>query len=336
MSLKIEAFGADAGLFTLENARGTRLVLTDAGASVVSLVYRGVDVALGWDDPAGYYDGSFYVGSTVGRNCNRIADAAFALNGKTFTLARNDGENNLHSGPDSYSVRRWQTEKAEGDTVVFRMDSPDGDQGFPGALRLTAAFRLTDDDEVELTYRGVSDKDTVVNVTNHTYFNLNGHGSGDIHGHVLRLFASRLTPAREGLIPTGEILDVKGTPFDFTEAHPIGRDIGCGDPRIEMAGGYDHNFLVDAEGFRPAAELTGDKTGIRLTVLTDRPAIQLYTGNFLTGPVGKGGAVYARRGALCLETQQVPNAVNEPAFPSPVVKAGQVYEAKTVWRLEKI
>ena len=336
MSVKTEPFGSEGSLFTLQNARGTRLVLTDIGASVVSLVYEGVDVALGWAGPEGYYRGSGYIGVTVGRNCNRIADAAFTLNGKRYVMEKNDGENNLHSGPDSYATRRWQTERVTDDSVAFLMDSPNGDQGFPGRLVLTACYRLTEDDRVELTYRGRADADTLVNITNPTDFKLNGPGRGDIHGHILRLYASRFTPARPGLIPTGEILAVKGTPYDFTAPHPIGRDIDCGDPGLVMAGGYDHNYLLDGEGFRPAAELTGDKTGVCLTVFTDRPALQVYTGNSLTGDTGKGGAVYARRGAVCLETQQVPNAVNESAFPSPVVKAGESYEARTVWQLKKL
>ncbi len=335
MSVAIDAFGPDGKLFTLENTRGTRLVLTDIGACVVSLVYGGVDVVLGWDEPEQYHRGAGSLGATVGRNCNRIAGAAFSINGVTYTMAKNDGENNLHSGPDGYSTRVWKTAEVTDDAVTFFMDSPDGDQGFPGHLELFASYRLTEDDQVELSYRGVSDRDTVINVTNHAYFNLNGQGTGDIHGHILRLFASRFTPSRKGLIPTGEILPVEGTPFDFRDGHPIGRDIGSEDARITLAGGYDHSFLVDGQGLRPAAELTGDATGITLTVLTDLPSVQLYTGNFLRGEVGKGGAVYEKRGAVCLETQQVPNAVNESAFPSPIVKAGQAYASRTVWRLSR-
>ena len=335
MSILVQPFGKNANLYTLENKNGTRLVLTDIGACVVSLVFRGVDVALGWDDPATYFRGDLYFGATVGRSCNRIANGAFSINGVEYQMAKNDGENNLHSGPDGYETRLWRIALLSEDAVTFFLDSPDGDQGFPGRLRLWASYTLTENDEVQIGYRGAADADTVVNITNHTYFNLNGQGSGDVHGHTLRLYAERFTPAGPGLIPTGEIVPVAGTAFDFTAAHAIGRDIAADDPRLISAGGYDHNFLIDGEGFRPAAELTGDRSGITLTVATDRPAMQLYTGNFISGVKGKGGAVYEKRGAVCLETQQVPNAVNESAFPSPLVKAGEEYAARTVWKLKK-
>ena len=335
MSVIVRPFGKTANLYTLENKNGTRLVLTDIGACVVSLVFRGVDIALGWDDPEIYRRGDLYLGATVGRNCNRIAGGSFVINGRRYQMAKNDGENNLHSGPDGYGIRMWQIAAMSEDSVTFFIDSPDGDQGFPGRLRLWASYTLTEDDSIRLDYRGETDADTVINITNHTYFNLNGQGSGDIHGHILRLYASRFTPAGPGLIPTGEIVPTAGTAFDFTAAHPIGQNIADDDPRLISAGGYDHNFLIDGEGLRTAAELTGDKSGITLTVSTDRPAMQLYTGNFINGVKGKGGALYEKRGAVCLETQHVPNAVNDTAFPSPVVKAGEGYAAHTVWKLKK-
>ena len=217
--------------------------------------------------------------------------------------------------------------------MVFFLDSPDGDQGFPGRVQLWASYTLTDDDEVILEYRAEPEADTPINLTNHSYFNLNGHDSGDILGHTLRLCADTFTPCREGLIPTGQILATAGTPFDFTETHTVGERIGSDDPRLVSAGGYDLNYPLVGEGLRPAAELTGDRTGIRLTVLTEAPAVQFYSGNFLSGERGKGGAVYARRAGLCLETQCYPNAVNEPRFPSCVVKGGEVWKSRTVWKL---
>ena len=273
MSFNVESFGKDAKLYTIGNKNGTWLAVTDVGACVVSLVFRGVDIALGWDDAEAYRRGDYYLGATVGRNCNRIAGGAFTINGKEYRMARNDGENNLHSGPDGYETRTWLLADHTDDSVTFFLDSPDGDQGFPGRLQLWASYTLTEDDRVLIDYRGEADADTVINITNHTYFNLNGQGSGDVHGHVLRLFASRFTPAGPGLIPTGEIVSTAGTPFDFTKAKAIGRDIGADDPLLLSAGGYDHNFLIDGEGMRPAAELTGDKTGITLAVSTDRPAM---------------------------------------------------------------
>ena len=335
MMFNVEPFGKDAKLYIIENSSGTRLAVTDIGACLVSLVFQGVDIALGWDDAEAYRRGDYYLGATVGRNCNRIAGGAFTVNGKTYQMAKNDGENNLHSGPDGYETRLWQVADHSDAAVTFFMDSPDGDQGFPGRLKLWASYTLTEDNRVIIDYLGEPDADTVVNITNHTYFNLNGQGSGDVHGHVLRLNASRFTPAGPGLIPTGEIVPVAGTPFDFTNAKAIGMDIDADDPLLLSAGGYDHNFLLDGKGMRPAAELTGDRTGITLTVSTDRPAMQLYSGNFLDVAQAKGGKAYGKRSAVCLETQHVPNAVNESAFPSPVVKAGEKYVSRTVWQLKK-
>ncbi len=333
MSIEIEPFGVQPKLYTLKNSAGTQLVLTDIGASAVSLVYKGTDILLGWDDPARYYDGGGDLGATVGRVANRIAYARFELNGKTYTMAPNDGVNNLHSGPDGYHRRLWQVSGSGENHVVFFLDSPDGDQGFPGRVQLWASYTLTDDDEVIIEYRAEPEADTPINLTNHSYFNLNGHDSGDILGHTLRLCADTFTPCREGLIPTGQILATAGTPFDFTETHTVGERIGSDDPRLVSAGGYDLNYPLVGEGLRPAAELTGDRTGIRLTVLTEAPAVQFYSGNFLSGERGKGGAVYARRAGLCLETQCYPNAVNEPRFPSCVVKGGEVWKSRTVWKL---
>ena len=334
MSIKTERFGDKAHLYTLESPSGTRLVLTDIGASAVSLIWRGTDILLGWEDPDRYFDGGGDLGATVGRVANRIAGACFSLNGRTYTMEKNDGENNLHSGPDGYHRRLWQTVETGENRVVFLMDSPDGDQGFPGRLRLWAGYTLRDDC-VELDYRAETDADTPVNITNHSYFNLNGQGSGDILGHKLRLCADSFTPSTAALIPTGEILPVEGTPFDFREERPIGDRIENDDPRLVSAGGYDLNFAVRGQGLRPAAELTGDRSGIRLTVCTDLPGVQLYSGNFLLGEKGKAGAVYARRTGVCLETQYYPNAVNEPRFPSVILKAGETWSSRTVWELSQ-
>lgn len=333
MSISISDFGSGAKLYTLENAAGTRLVLTDIGAAMVSLIYKGTDVLLGWDDPARYLDGSGCLGAVVGRSANRISGAAFKLNGETYTLAKNNGENNLHSGPDGYHRRIWQTAETGENTVTFLMDSPDGDQGFPGHLCLYAKYVLTDTDAVELTLSGTPEADTPINMTNHAYFNLNGHDSGDILSHTLHISAGRYTPNGPDLIPLGEIRDVSGTPFDFRTAHTVGRDIGAEDPGLKSAGGYDLNFVADGTGLRTAALLRGDNTGITLTLSTDQPGVQLYTGNSLHGGSGKNGAVYAPYTGLCLETQQYPNAINQPAFPSCVVRGGETYRSRTVWQL---
>ena len=335
MSIQIESFGERARLFTLENSSGTRLVLTDIGASAVSLVWRGTDILLGWEDPDRYFNGEGCHGATIGRVANRVADSRFVLNGKIYELVRNDGKNNLHSGPYGYHRRLWQTAETLADRVVFFMDSPDGDQGYPGRLRLWAGYTLTEDDRVVLDCRAEADADTPVNIVNHAYFNLNGQGSGDILGHRLKIYADTFTPSTADLIPEGDIRPVEGTPFDFRAGHAIGETINDSDPRLISAHGYDLNFPVPGEGLRPAAELTGDKSGIRLTVMTDLPAVQLYTGNFLSGEKGKGGAVYPRHSGVCLETQRFPNALNEPRFPSVILKAGETLSSRTVWALSR-
>ena len=336
MSIRVEPFGEKAHLYIIENAAGTRLVLTDVGVAAVALVYRGTDVLLGWDDPERYFDGDGSEGATVGRVVNRISDARFTLGGKTYVLAKNDGENNLHSGPDGWHRRLWKTAGTGEDHVTFFMDSPDGDQGFPGHVQLSATYTLTGKDEVILDYAAETDADTPINIANHAYFNLNGQGSGDILGHTLRLYADTFTPSTAALIPVGEIRSVEGTPFDFRTEHALGDRIDENDPRLVSAGGYDLNFPVIGKGLRPAAELTGDKSGIKLTVLTDAPAVQLYSGNFLNGEKGKGGAVYSRRSGVCLETQGFPNAVNEPRFPSVILHPGEVWTSRTMWTLSQI
>lgn len=319
-----------ARLYVMERG-DLRLTLTDIGASVQGLVFRGTDVVLGLEGPESYRENGSCLGTTVGRSANRIAGGCFALNGKDYPLAKNDGENNLHSGPNGWHTRQWETGEAGEDRVIFRLESPDGDQGFPGSLEASVTYTLSAD-AVMIEYKALSDADTVFNPTNHAYFNLNGHDSGDVLGHSLRLFADAYTPVGPGLIPTGEIVSVEGTPFDFRTPHSIGRDIGADHPQLRTAGGYDHNFCLNGSGLRPAAELAGDKTGITMTLLTDRPGVQLYTANFLSGERGKGGAVYGRWGGVCLETQCWPDAIHKPGFPSPVLRAGEVFHSLTVWR----
>ncbi len=335
--MEIRTFGTvnekEIHLYIMRNRAGTFLAVTDAGAAVVSLVYRGVDVVLGWQEGETYGRNPGSLGATVGRHANRIGQARFVLNGQKVELARNNGENNLHSGPSSYSKRVWECVEAEDNRVTFLMDSPDGDQGFPGHLRMYTSYELGEDDSVILRYWGTPDKDTVINPTNHTYFNLNGQGSGAATDHLLCMHADSFTPSDEGQIPTGEIRPVGGTPFDFRSMHAIGRDIDADEPQLLLAGGYDHNYCLNGEGLQEAAQLRGDRTGITLTVFTDRPGVQLYTANNLHGEIGKDGAVYPPRGGVCLETQIWPDAVNHPNFPSPIVRAGEEFKSETVWRL---
>ena len=332
--MSIAAAKDNASIHTLENRAGTRLVLTETGASVVSLVYRGTDIVLGWEDPEKYGTNPGSLGATIGRCANRIGGAHFSLNGKEYALAANNGPNNLHSGPNGWKLRRWEIVDEENTSLTFRLDSPDGDQGFPGKLSVTVTYALGEDDEIRILYRAISDADTLFNVTNHAYFNLNGHDAGSAMAHSLRVFADAYTPGDAEQIPTGEIAPVEGTPFDFQKERVIGDRIDQTHPQLDAAGGYDHNYCLNGDGLRPAARLRGDRTGIVLTVFTDRPGMQLYTANSLRADGGKDGAVYSPRSAVCLETQCWPDAIHHENFPTPILKAGEVFVTETVWRLE--
>ncbi len=322
-------------LITLKNRAGTRLILTETGASVLSLVFHGTDIVLGWEDPEKYGTNPGSLGATIGRCANRIGGARFSLNGKEYQLVANNGPNNLHSGPNGWKLRRWEAVDVRETAATFRLDSPDGDQGFPGNMRVSVTYSLKENDEIRILYRAVSDADTLFNVTNHAYFNLNGHDAGSIQKHSLCIFADAYTPGDAGQIPTGEIAPVAGTPFDFRKERLIGERIDQPHPQLAAAGGYDHNYCLNGDGLRLAARLRGDRTGIVLTVSTDRPGVQLYTANSLRADGGKGGAVYGPRSAVCLETQCWPDAVHHGNFPSPVLKAGEEFVTETVWKLER-
>lgn len=328
--------GKAATLYTMRNDAGIELSVTDFGATLVSLrVPKNgamVDVALGYDDVRGYEDAQgYFFGATVGRNANRIGSAAFTLGGKVYRLTKNDGGNNLHSGLDFYHLRLWQVVEAEERAVTFALHSPDGDQGYPAALDIRVTYTLLTDG-VAIDYAATPDGDTIVNLTNHSYFNLNGHDSGTITGHVLQLDAATFTPADAGSIPTGEIWPVDGTPMDFRTAKPLGRDIDADYAPVVLGRGYDHNWCLDGDGFRRFAALTGDKTGLTMTMYTDLPGVQVYSGNFLTAEPGKNGAVYRHRQGVCFETQYYPDAIHHANFPSPVCPANQTWRSRTEYR----
>ena len=345
--VEVKAFGRTKGgeeakLFTLENENGMRVVLSDFGATVKDIVVKDknnnpVDVCLGYDDIDGYYSNNPYFGSFVGRNANRIAKAETVIGGKTYKLDKNDGNNNCHSGFDASNIKMYEADVTELDlssTVKFSRCFPDMEQGLPGNTDMTVSYTLTEDNELIIEYFAVSDKDTLMNPTNHSYFNLNGHKSGDILSHVLKVNSDAFTPTDNELIPTGEIRKVTGTPMDFREPKKIGLDIDADYEPLNQAGGYDHNYVLDIpEGeLIDVASLTSEDTGITLEVLTDRPGIQIYTGNFLDGKQGKDGAVYKKRGGVCLETQNFPNACNEPLFKGGILKAGEEFKSITVFK----
>ncbi len=373
--------GRSAGLYILESPDGMRAAVTDYGAALVSLAVPDSkgnmrDVVLGHDDAPGYESGDGFIGVSVGRFANRIAGARFELNEETYELTANDGPNCLHGGRDFFGERLWGvkidfTRVRSGDImaayasesiadrepsrgvrglhdnmITFFLDSPDGDQGFPGNMHIEVTYSLPGNGRLRIDYSAVSDADTAVSFTNHSYFNLNGHDSGTVLGHMLKVNAEYYTPVNEVLIPLEEPAAVAGTPFDFREAKMIGRDINADDTQLAFGGGYDHNYVIgdsaaedEARSIEEAAVLYSDDSGICMTVMTDMPDMQVYTANNLSGEPGKDGAVYGKRSAVCLETQFRPDAVNS-ADPSVrggcILKAGETFSSTTVYRFSNI
>ena len=331
--------GRDVHSFTLSNKNGMQAKIINYGAILMSLLVpdrKGnvEDVVLGYDSLEGYYGNSSFFGATIGPSANRIAGACFEIDGRTYHIDVNDGENNLHSHKEEgYHKRLWDA--AEGtDSVTFTLEGKDGELGFPGNKKVSVTYSLSDDNALKLSYHVSSDVDTIVNMTNHTYFNLAGHKAGKIEDHLLRLNASHYTPTVPGSIPTGEIAPVTGTPMDFTVAKPIGRDINTDWEQLNMAQGYDHNFVVDgAEGtVKEIAEAEDPKSGRRMKVFTDLPGVQFYAGNCITEETGKDNAVYGARMGFCLETQYYPDSIHQPGFPQPVFGSGKDYDSVTIYQ----
>lgn len=329
--------GQEVHLYTLTNANGLKAKIITYGATLISVEAPDrdgnlADVTLGFDTLEGYIERNRYFGSTVGRYANRIAKGRFTLDGVEYRLATNNGENHLHGGIVGYDEVLWNAEEVKSDEGVgVRLSylSKDGEEGYPGNLTCTVVYVLTNENEVKISYEAETDKATVVNLTNHSYFNLAGQGMGDILGHELMLDADRYTPVDEGLIPTGELRSVQGTPMDFTQPATIGSRID------QVPGGYDHNYVLNSEGgaLAPAGELYEPGSGRVMEVYTTEPGIQFYSGNFLDGSItGKGGKAYQKHNALCLETQHFPDSPNKPHFPSTVLRPGEKYTHVTVYK----
>jgi len=335
--------GKKVDLFTLKNASGTTLCLTNYGCRIVSLLVQGsagqpTDVVVGFDTLDGYLTATeVYHGATIGRYANRIAGGRFTLNGQAYTLATNNAPNHLHGGPEGFHTKVWEGVEHGDQFAALRYRSADGEEGYPGNLEVGVRFELTDQNEVHIAYEAHSDRDTVINLTNHAYFNLNGQGSGTILHHSLQLFADRYTPVNEYLIPTGELAPVEGTPFDFRTAQTIGLRINEDHEQLRFGNGYDHNYVLNGAGLRPIALVRGDKTGLQMEVLTDQPGVQFYTGNFMSGDnIIKGQVPDHFRTAFCLETQHFPDAPNQKHFPSATLKAGVPYTSRTVYSFPEI
>lgn len=339
--------GRQTHLHTLRNDTGLSVDLADFGATVVRFLVpdrhgHAADVVLGFDAVEGYARPTGpYFGATIGRCGNRIAHGRFTLDGKSYALATNNSPGglpcHLHGGPVGFDKVLWEAEPLSGGAgpaLTFRYRSRDGEEGYPGNLDATVVFTLTSDNALRIEYTATTDQPTIVNLTNHSYFNLAGEGTRSVLGHVLTLNATRYTPVNAGLIPTGELAAVAETPFDFRAPHTIGERIERANEQLRFAGGYDHNFVLDGKGgLSLAATVLEPQSGREMEVLTTEPGVQFYSGNFLDGTLlGKNGHAYERRSGFCLETQHFPDAPNHPSFPSVVLRPGETYKSMTVYR----
>ena len=346
MKLSKEQFGTTTDgkrveLFTLNNGRGMEVKITNYGGIITSIrvpdrIGRVSDVVLGHDTLEGYVRRSRYFGAIIGRHANRIAGGRFRLNGSVYSLTQNNGENHLHGGIRGFDKVVWEARAINGgDGVGLELDyvSKDGEEGYPGNLQARVTYVLTEKNELRIKYFAATDKDTVVNLTNHSYFNLAGDGT--VLGHELLLNADQFTPVDKGLIPTGELRDVSNTPLDFTRSNSIGARIDQNYEQLELAGGYDHNFILRGNGNapKPAAKIHEPVTGRVLEVFTTQPGIQFYSGNYLDGSIiGRGGRAYGKHAGCCFETQHFPDSPNQPSFPTTILKRAQRYEHETVFR----
>ncbi|MBI5084659.1 MAG: galactose mutarotase [Acidobacteria bacterium] len=337
------ARGEAVDLYILTNKNGVEAAITNYGGIVVRLKTadargRLADITLGFDTLQGYLGSHPYFGAIIGRYGNRIGKAKFTLDGHEYKLAANNGENSLHGGIYGFDKKVWAAvaeSDEQGQRLTLTTQSADGEEGYPGKLDVTVVYTLTDDDELRIDYRATTDKPTVINLTNHTYFNLAGQGSGDVLDTEMTIAADRFTPVDAGLIPTGELRSVEGTPFDFRKPSTIGARIEDGSEQIQLGLGYDHNYVINrtAPGLALAARAVYPKNGRALEVWTTEPGVQFYTGNFLDGKVlGKNLNAYQRRSGFCLETQHFPDSPNRPDFPSTTLRPGAEYRSTTVWK----
>lgn len=325
--------------FTMKNSSGVSVSVISYGAALTRIIVpdfdgNPVDISLAYDTLAEYEQDNIFLGAICGRFANRIANSAFTLNGESFRLNANDGKNHLHGGSSGFYTRVWDASEKDG-AVEFHRVSADQEELYPGNLDVFVTYRLTDSGELFIDYRATTDRDTILNLTNHAYFNLSGHDSGVVYDQIMNIFAKGYLPIDENSIPTGEIAPVADTPFDFRSPKAIGCDIDADDEQLHLASGYDHTFVLYEKsgkgGLRPAASARSPKTGIRLDIYTTQPSIQFYSANFLTERKGLNGAVYNKRGAFCLETQHFPDSPNKPNFPSVLLKTGENFHETTVY-----
>ena len=332
-------------LYTLTNNNNLELNVTNYGCIVTSIKMpdktgKIKDIVLGFNDLESYLNDNPYFGCIVGRYGNRIANGKFSLNGNEYTLTQNEGANNLHGGIKGFNKKIWDATEIKNDTSVgieFKYISKDGEEGFPGNLAITVIYTINDNNEFKIDYKATTDKETICNLTHHSYFNLSGESSGTILDHQIMINANKYTPIGSDLITTGELADVTGTPFDFRTLTTIGNHINDDNTQLKYAGGYDHNWVIDRlEGSKElllAATVKDPKSGRKMDVLTTEPGIQFYSGNFLDGTlIGKSGLKYQFRSGLCLESQHFPDSPNKPRFPSTTLKPDQTYTTTTIYK----
>ena len=332
--------GKQTKLFTLTNQNGMEVCITNFGGRIVSVMVpdrQGTerDVVLAFDNIQDYLNQSSDFGATIGRYANRIGNAQFPLDGETIKLIANNGPHCLHGGPQGWQYKVFDAEQKNSSTLTLSLTSPDGDMNFPGTVSVEVTFKLTADNAIDINYYATTDKKTVINMTNHSYFNLSGDPNKTTMDHVLYVNADQMTPIDETVGVTGEVVKVDGTPFDFRKAHAISEEIGKDNEQIKFANGIDHNFVLNTAGdiSQKAASLYCPETGIKLEVFTNEPGIQVYTGNFLNGrQTGKNGIAYKRRAATCLETQKFPNTPNHPEWPSAFLEPGQTYHSECIYK----
>ena len=335
--------GREVNAFVLKNARGMSVQILDLGGVIASIKVPDssgnfADVTTGFDYPQPYLDGAGYMGAIVGRYANRISGGKFSIDGIDYSLAKNNGDNAIHGGLVGFDKKIWDVELLVGlhdAKLKLSTFSPDGEEGYPGRVEVSVTYTLNDQNQLTIDYSATSDKATIINLTNHAYFNLDGHQAGSILEQEVMLNANHFTPIDESSIPTGVILDVAGTPLDFRQRKAIGLDIESEDRQMTFGSGYDHNFVINHSepgSVSLAAEVYSPNSGRVMKVYTDQPGVQFYTGNFLNGTlVGKEGAVYGRRSAFCLETQHFPDSPNKPMFPSTILQPGDQFASRTIF-----
>ncbi|MDD4257361.1 MAG: aldose epimerase family protein [Bacteroidales bacterium] len=344
-NFKAEKDGQKTGLYILKNSQGMEVCVTNFGGRVVSLMVPDkegtpLDVVLGFDNVTDYINIPTDFGASIGRYANRIANGSFTLDSTVYDLPKNNFGHCLHGGPNGWQYKVYEVEKVTDSSIILVLHSPDGDESFPGNLTARVTYNLTEDNALEIGYEATTDKPTVINMTNHSYFNLTGNPVNNILSHVLYINSQLFTPVGETLIPTGEMVPVAGTPMDFTTPKAIGKDIdSTGFEQIKFGNGFDHNWVLDTKGDMGtvAATLFSPESGIKMDVYTDEPGIQVYSGNFLNGTVtGKRGITYLTRAAVCLETQHYPDSPNKPEWPSVVLRPGETYKSHCTYKFSTV